>query len=244
MHDLPLFYAPDVEHTGLLPDDEAGHALRVLRMEVGDSLQVADGKGSLWLGQIAEISKKLCRVDLLEPMPWQAYWCGEITLLVSPTKSMERMEWLLEKAVEIGLDRIILLRSKHSERKHINAERLNKILVSAMKQSQKALLPTLEVGLSLEDALRATEGSERLVLHCRAVKGLTEREAIHRAYRGGGSVALFVGPEGDFSIDEIRQMEEAGAKPTTLGQSRLRTETAALVALQWIHSLQMIAATK
>lgn len=242
MQDLPLFYAPDIERSGLLPEDEAGHALRVLRLTVGDAILVTDGRGGLWQATIADISKKACAVLLGAAIPWQAYWQGNITLCVAPTKSMDRMEWLLEKAVEVGVNRIILLKVKHSERKHINVERLTKILVGAMKQSQKALLPELIPELTLDKAYELLAGSELLIMHCRgAVEGVGGRELPHKVYRGGSDVALLVGPEGDFTVEEVAEAEKRGAKGVSLGESRLRTETAALVALQWIHSLQLIA---
>lgn len=241
MQDLPLFYAPDVEKTGLLPEEEAGHALRVLRLTEGEAILLTNGRGRLWQATISDINKKGCAVVLGEDLPWQAYWQGNITLCVAPTKSMDRMEWLLEKAVEIGVNRIILLKVKHSERKHINVERLMKILVGAMKQSQKALLPELITDVMLDKVYDLLAGSELLIMHCRdAMEGVRERVLPHKAYRGGSDVALLIGPEGDFTIDEVVEAEKRGAKGVCLGESRLRTETAAMVALQWVHTLQLI----
>lgn len=240
MHDLPLFYAPDIEQSKQLPEDEAGHALRVLRLAEGAVVALTDGRGSFYKARLSEVGKKSCGLDLIEALTWQPYWQGEISLCVVPTKSMERMEWLLEKAVELGLNRIILLKTKHSERKHINTDRLRKILISAMKQSQKALLPELIVGVSLEEALTMTTTSTRLILHCREHSSLRHRILPHQAYQVGGDVALFIGPEGDFTLEEVALAEQNGVCGVSLGESRLRTETAALVALQWIHTLQMI----
>lgn len=241
MQDLPLFYAPDVEKHGTLPSDEAGHAQRVLRLSAGDKVQVCDGKGGAWLAEILAMTKQACSLSLLEPIEWQAYWQGKITLCVAPTKSMDRMEWLLEKAVELGLDRIVLLKTKHSERKHINAERLQKILISAMKQSQKCVLPELLVGLDFAEALALTEGTKRLIFHCReSIEGIKPRELPHSVYNIGEDVSLFIGPEGDFTREEVIHAQNEGAQAAQLGESRLRTETAGLSALQWIHTLQMI----
>lgn len=240
MQDLPLFYAPNIAQEACLPEDEAGHAMRVLRLSVGDAIWVTDGKGNLYEASISDTHKKTCRISLGNSKPWQAYWQGDISLCVAPTKSMERMEWLLEKAVEIGVNRIILLKTKHNERKHINAERLRKILVGAMKQSQKALLPELLIDVPLPEAMTITAEAQRLILHCRpAAVGVRERVLPHQAYALGRDVALFIGPEGDFSIEELIMAEEQGAVGVSLGVSRLRTETAALTALQWIHCLQM-----
>lgn len=239
MQDLPLFYTPDLEHRLALPEEEAGHALRVLRLAPGDRVQLTDGKGKAWLAEISFTSKKDCELQLLEEIPWQAYWQGHITLCVAPTKSIDRIEWLLEKATELGLNRVILLRCQHSERKQVKAERINKILVGAMKQSQKALVPELLVDVPFAEALRLTADSQRLILHCReSVDGILERRLPHVHYLGG-DVSLFIGPEGDFAVEEVLAAQASGALPTSLGASRLRTETAALAALQWIHTLQM-----
>ncbi|MDY3090929.1 MAG: RsmE family RNA methyltransferase [Porphyromonas sp.] len=240
MQDLPLFYTPDIEQRLALPEEEAGHALRVLRLSPGERVQLTDGKGKAWLAEISFTSRKDCEVALIESLPWQPYWQGNITLCVAPTKSIDRIEWLLEKAVEVGLNRVILLRCQHSERKQVKPERINKILIGAMKQSQKALRPELLVDVPFSEALQLTEGSRRLILHCRTAEGgILERHLPHEHYLGG-DVSLFVGPEGDFTIEEILTAQSAGALPTSLGASRLRTETAALAALQWIHTLQMM----
>lgn len=241
MSDLPIFYAPDVAVDGLLPEGEAGHCLRVLRGQCGDRVVVCDGRGTFYLSEIAEISKRLCRVQILERHTWQKTWQGEITLALAPTKAIERMEWLLEKAVEVGVDRVLLLRVKHSERKHINTERLERIMLSAMKQSQKAVLPTLSSEVSLSDAIAQTSGATQLLLHCREADGIIAPRALpHLHYQGAGDVCLFIGPEGDFSREEVEQAQAQGLHPTTLGDTRLRTETAALSALQWVHTLQLI----
>lgn len=239
MRDLPLFHAPDILTDDQLPESEAGHCMRVLRCEVGDEIYVTDGRGMLYEAHLTEVSKRACRVAIHQAIPWQPHWQGYLTLALAPTKSIERMEWLLEKAVEVGVNRILLLKTKHSERKHINAERLQRIMLSALKQSHKALLAELLTDISLDEALTLTEGSTRLILHCRG-EGTTQRQLPHTYYQGVGDVSLFIGPEGDFTLEEISEAELRGAYPTTLGDTRLRTETAALSALQWIHTLQLI----
>lgn len=238
MQDLPLFYAPDITTNGLLPEEEAVHAQRVLRLTIGDNIQVTDGKGTAWLAEIEDINKKHCHVRLTEELSYEQYWQGEITLCIAPTKSIDRMEWLLEKAVEIGINRIILLKSKHSERKHINIERLNKIMIGAMKQSQKASLPTLIAHSTFEEALKLTEDSSQLIFHCRDCSTTLKAKVLPHVATIGEDVSLFIGPEGDFTEEEIVLAQQRGATPCTLGASRLRTETAALSALQWVHILQ------
>lgn len=244
MQDLSLFYAPNAEDVALLPEEEAAHATRVLRLASGDLLYVTNGKGKMWLASLGEVNKKGCSFELLKEESYTPYWRGEINLCIAPTKSMDRMEWLLEKAVEIGVNRIILLKSKHGERKHINVKRLEKILISAMKQSRKAQLPDLILDESLEDVLTSYPESDVLMFHCRDEQALASRSPFYENYTKVRDVTLLIGPEGDFSMDEIKLAESKGAKPTTLGESRLRTETAAIVALQWVHSLQMIIESK
>lgn len=244
MQDLPLFYAPEIASTPLLPEAEASHASRVLRMQVGDALLITDGKGTLYEANIEAIGKHTCSVSLANAQNYPKHWQRYITLCVSPTKAIERMEWLLEKATEIGLDRILLLRTKHSERKRVNVERLERILISAMKQSHKTILPQIHTDVSLEEATQRTEGSLRMLLHCRAPEdGIAPRQlpdAHYRLAEMAMPVSIFIGPEGDFSVEEVLWAQSQGFKPTTLGDSRLRTETAALVGLQWLHTLEQI----
>lgn len=239
MRDLSLFFAPNIRSEFNLPEAEAAHASRVLRLSVGDEVYVTDGVGGLWTATIGEVSRHGVSLVLGAEEPWVKPWCGRIRLAIAPTKSIDRMEWLLEKAVEIGVDEICLLRSKHSERKHINQERLERIVLSAMKQSHKALLPQLYTGLDYTAVLERAAGGRVLIAHCRDTKalGLPDRVLPHTSYIHGEDVSIFIGPEGDFSVQELEQAHAIGAVGITLGDSRLRTETAALVALQWWHTL-------
>lgn len=240
MRDLPLFLAPNVELEQILPEAEAAHASRVLRLSAGDEIYVTDGKGRLWTAVISEVSRRGVGLTLSAEEPWSKPWSGHIRLAIAPTKSIDRMEWLLEKAVEIGVDEICLLRSKHSERKHINQERLERIILSAMKQSHKALLPQLYTGLDYTQALERSAGERVLIAHCRDTDalGLPARVLPHIPYIYSDAVSIFIGPEGDFSVQELEQAHRMGAVGITLGESRLRTETAALVSLQWWHTLE------
>lgn len=244
MKDLPLFLAPNIAQEAYLPEAEAQHCVRVLRCSVGDEVLITDGRGQLYEARLSYVDKRHCAVELLRQEAWTKGWQGQITLAIAPTKSLDRIEWMLEKVTEIGIDRIILLRVKHSERKQVRADRLERILESAMKQSQKALLPELIVEQSLEEALRLTQDSLRLVAHCRGEATLGERRMMHEYYTGQGGVALFIGPEGDFTVEEVARAEEAGAHGLSLGEARLRTETAALMAVGWVHVLQEIERTK
>lgn len=241
MEDFPLFYVPDATSGVSLGDDEVAHALRVLRLGEGARILITDGKERLWLAELTEVGRKSCNTRILRELPWAKPWSNKIGLYISMLKSAERMEWAIEKAIEIGVDHIVIFNSRHSERKKVNRERVEKIMLSAMKQSQKALLPELVTNITFDEALRSSSGSERLVLHCHnAGRGLRERSLPHKAYTTGQDVSLFIGPEGDFSREEILQAEGLGARSVTLGETRLRAETAGVVALQWIHTLNII----
>ena len=220
MKDWPLFYAPEVKEQLALPEAEAQHALRVLRVRPGDELLATDGRGALYELRVTATDRRL-------------------TLALAPTKSMERIEWTLEKAVELGVDELILLRVKHSERKYTNVARLERIIESAMKQSHKAWLPELRVDVSFAELLEEHSAAVKLIAHCRT-ELQPERRLISDCWQAGADTLLAIGPEGDFTEEELQRAFERGYQPITLGESRLRTETAGLVALQWLHTLDQM----
>ena len=179
MKDLPLFYAPHLREDLQLPEGEAQHALRVLRAQVGDEFLVTDGQGTLFETRVTGVDRRHCLLSILHEEPWQKYWRGTWSVAIAPTKSLDRIEWMLEKMVEVGLDEIFLIKTKHSERKHTSADRLERIIQSAMKQSHKALLPTLTTDLPFSSLLEATSDYDlRLLAHCR--EGLSPRAYDHR----------------------------------------------------------------
>lgn len=240
MKDLPLFYAPDIAIELELPEAEAQHALRALRTSPGDELLATDGRGTLYELRVTATDRRHCLVEITHQEPWAKYWHGRITLAITPTKSMDRTEWTLEKAVELGVDEIILLRTKHSERKHTKDARLERILESAMKQSHKALLPQLRTDLAFDQLLQERPSSElRLIAHCRT-ELTPHRQLISHYWRPEQDILLAIGPEGDFAVEELQRAFASGFQPITLGESRLRTETAGVVALQWLHTLQAL----
>lgn len=230
------FYAPDVESTGELPEVESGHCCRVLRMKTGDAIYVVDGKGSVFNCVITDPHPKHTGVEIISKSEEPVHWKGNITLAVAPTKNIDRIEWLFEKAVEMGVNELVLLKCARSERKNVNNERLEKILVSAMKQSLKATLPVFTGMMDFKEFIsRAREGM-RFVGYC---DDRTERRDFSKEFPGNRDVTVMIGPEGDFSPEEIKAAFEAGFQPVTFGNSRLRTETAALFALAAIHVLDM-----
>lgn len=229
---MQLFYAPDIAHNNELPVEEAGHVLRVLRLSIGDELHLTDGKGSFYTVRISDIQGKRCYVEVLREERQPAFSPVRLHIAVAPTKNMDRIEWFMEKSTEIGIDRVTCLLCRHSERKEIKTERLHKIAVSAMKQSQKAQLPEI-VGMTAFKAFVAQpwEGA-KFIAHCEE----EDKRLLKQAYRPGENALVLIGPEGDFSPEEIALALQHGFVPVSLGESRLRTETAALVAC---HTIQL-----
>lgn len=235
---MDYFYLPNLDLDKaycLLPREESRHIVRVLRKSVGDEILLVDGKGAFVEGVIANADLKSCEVKILSVKQKNEERPYSLRLCVAPTKNISRYEWLLEKATEIGVDEIVPLLTFHSERRRINQERLNKILISAMKQSQKAYLPTLVNPMQFKDFLALeTESKFKYIAHCNSS---LEREALSQSYEKGASVDLLIGPEGDFSEEEIDLAQKQGYQGIHLGASRLRTETAAVVACANIYQL-------
>lgn len=231
MKELRFFYTPTPE-AGQLPQDEAQHALRVLRLGMGDELHLIDGKGAFHRAVITEADNHHCRYRILESVPQQPEWTGKIHIAVAPTKNMDRMEWFVEKATEIGFDRLTLLDCRFSERRVVKNERLEKIIVSAMKQSHKAWLPQLDEMTPFHKFITQPDlPAQRFIAHC--YEG--EKPFLLDLLAPCTPALVLIGPEGDFSIDEVRAAEAAGFRSVSLGTSRLRTETAALVAVHMMR---------
>lgn len=222
-----LFYTPDIQDDMQLPEEEAGHCIRVLRMKEGDRIRLTDGKGCFYDAVISTVSGKRCFVHIEKKEEQKPLWSGHLHIAVAPTKLMDRNEWFVEKAVEIGVDEITFLKTDHSERDVIKMERVEKIAVSAMKQSQKATLPLLNGMTSLRSFVERGFDGDKYIAHCEPGDKILLQDAV---VRGHDSLVL-IGPEGDFSPLEIEMALKAGFKPISLGPSRLRTETAALVAV-------------
>ncbi len=237
------FYAPSVESNGELSAEESAHCARVLRRQPGDEIVVADGCGKRHICRITAISKKCVSVDIIATEVVEKHWGAPITLAIAPTKNAERMEWLMEKTVEMGIDRIVLLECEHSERRRMRTDRLEKIMVSAMKQSLKATIPELKGPVPFNAFISDTESEQGLhfIAHCEADK---PRELLCSVMAQTGRalydtpVTMLIGPEGDFSPNEIESAIRASYRPVSLGESRLRTETAALFSVASVHALR------
>ncbi|MDE6010553.1 MAG: 16S rRNA (uracil(1498)-N(3))-methyltransferase [Muribaculaceae bacterium] len=231
------FFAPDIESTGILPQEDSLHCVRVLRHREGDTITVTDGRGHRFSCRIVSADPRATAVDVESTEDVPTHWGCRITLAVAPTKNLDRMEWMVEKAIEIGVDKIVPVICDHSERRVLKPERLRKIAVSAMKQSLKATLPEVTDLMPLRDFLRQSHPGQKFMGYCDKTYPLL---TLAREYTGGTDVTILIGPEGDFSSEEIKEAVDAGFIPVTFGESRLRTETAAIVALDTVHVLTQL----
>lgn len=230
---MQLFYAPDINQNSILSEEESAHAIRVLRLKEGDEITLTDGKGFFYLSEIAEAHAKHTSLNILKRWEQECLWLFNLHIAIAPTKNMDRMEWFTEKATEIGINAITCLRCRYSERREIKTARLEKIMISAMKQSQKALLPSLNGMTEFSDFIKYPFNGRKFIAHCE----IGEKPLLKNTYQTGENVLILIGPEGDFSPDEIKLAIQNGFEPISLGKSRLRTETAALAACQTIHVL-------
>ena len=222
---MHVFYTPDIAVSPELPEEEAGHCLRVLRLGVGDEVMLADGKGTFYRAAISAASGKRCQVRVTETLPQEPFWKGRFHLAMAPTKNMDRTEWMAEKATEMGFDELTFLNCRFSERKVIKTERIEKIVVSAMKQSLKAWKPVVNELTDFGAFVSRDFPGQKFIAHC--YEG--EKPLLKEVLEPGQDAVLLIGPEGDFSPEEVAKAEAAGFRAVSLGKSRLRTETAALV---------------
>ncbi len=235
MKEIRYFYVPDAAHALELPDDEAVHAVRVLRMTVGDEMMLMDGEGTFYRAQVTLASQKHCLYEIVESLPQERQWQGHIHLAIAPTKLMDRIEWMTEKVVEVGIDELSFLDCQFSERRSLKLSRIEKIVVSAVKQSRKAYMPQLNDLESFKAFVKRHSTGCRYIAHC---YDELERVNLFDELRKGGAdedAVVLIGPEGDFSIDEVRMAVEAGFVSVDLGKSRLRTETAGLSAVMMMQ---------
>lgn len=226
---MHLFHCPDLTNDlAVLPEEEAHHAVHVLRLRVGDRIGLLDGRGTRAEGVLVEASKRGCtaRVDARTVVP--ADPAGHIHLAVAPTKQMERFEWFLEKATEIGVGRITPLLTARTERSRLRTDRMERILLSAMKQSQRTWLPHLDAPMALADVARLGT-AQRFFGWCEG-----EHRAFSAAYDPTRDALMLIGPEGDFTTEEADRLRASGFVAVSLGAARLRTETAAVAACAWM----------
>ena len=231
---MQLFYCNSLTPGGYatLDAEESRHAVRVLRLREGDAINVTDGQGHLYRCRIVEANDKACAMECEATLHTANCTLPTLHLAVAPTKNPSRMEWLVEKAVEVGVGEITLLDCDHSERSFLKTVRLERIALSAMKQSLRLTLPRINPAVSMKDwiasHLSPSASHLKLIAHCEADK---PRTSLATALLPGRDTVVLIGPEGDFSEEEIALALEHGFQPVSLGPSRLRTETAALYAV-------------
>lgn len=261
MKEVRYFYVPDAANQVELPAEEATHALRVLRLKGGDEIFLMDGEGSFFRAEVTAASSKRCLYEIKEEMPQQRAWKGHIHLAIAPTKMMERIEWMAEKATEIGFDELSFLNCQFSERKVVKTPRIDKIVISAVKQSHKAWKPVVNELISFKEFIQTPRPGRKFICHCyeevekkdffTEISGILNEAPAPAATESpnadvataasesptadAADITVLVGPEGDFSIDEVRLALENGYESVSLGTSRLRTETAGLVAVHMAH---------
>ncbi|MBL7969941.1 MAG: 16S rRNA (uracil(1498)-N(3))-methyltransferase [Prolixibacteraceae bacterium] len=231
---MHIFYTPELSGSQYTLDEtESKHCVRVLRLEKGDQIILVDGRGGYFTAEITDPNPKRCSVKIIRSELNFGLRKFQVHMAIAPTKNIERIEWFLEKATEIGLDRVIPLLCRHSERKEIKAERLEKVMVSAMKQSLKAYLPRLDELTKFKDLISQPFDGQKFIAHCEE----QHRDLLKDLVLPNQSYLILIGPEGDFSSEEIEMALSAGFRPVSLGNSRLRTETAGLVACHTFNLL-------
>lgn len=231
---MHIFYTPELSgKTYILDETESKHCVRVLRLKKSDEITLVDGHGGFFTAEIADPNTKRCAVNVTKSELNFGLRNFQVHVAIAPTKNIERIEWFLEKSTEIGINRVTPLLCRFSERKEIKHDRLEKVMVSAMKQSLKAYLPKLDELTKFNEFIRQPFEGQKFIAHCEE----QHRELLKNAIKPAGNYLILIGPEGDFSQEEIELAINAGFIAVSLGDSRLRTETAGLVAC---HTLNFI----
>lgn len=232
---MNLFYQPGIpQGIHYLDREESHHAIRVLRMERGQNIELTDGVGSFYTVRIAKADPKKCEFEILEKKE-VSQRNFKIHIAIAPTKNADRMEWFVEKATEIGVDQISFVLCKNSERKVINHERLEKVAISAMKQSQQAWLPQLSQMIPV-GSIMSFSADQKFIAYVDA----TNPKHLQMVSKPKKDYLVLIGPEGDFTKDELELTQQHGFEKVSLGPNRLRTETAGISAVQVLNSIQLI----
>ncbi len=231
---MNVFYLPTAQiGTISFPEEESKHIVKVLRMKEGDCFCVTDGNGFLYDAELVDAHPKRAAAELSNQRQGYDVRDFKVSIAIAPTKLNERTEWFLEKVTEIGIDEVKLFASYHSERRVANVERFKKIVVSAMKQSVKSKMPAIEEMISFDKLVKQDFDGQKFI----AWIDDDVKEQLCDLYKKGDDVLVLIGPEGDFSKEEVELAKENGFVPVSLGKARLRTETAAIVAC---HTIQLI----
>lgn len=231
---MNLFYAAEINgQFYTLSEEESKHIIRVLRMKLGDTVFFTDGKGIFFECRITDNNPKACEVEIIEQKPGADKRPFYLHMAVAPTKNLNRFEWFLEKATEIGIDRITPIISSHSERKGVKTERLNRVITAAMKQSLKSYHPQLDEATKFSEIITQPFKGQKFIAYIDNAVTLE----LSKAYLPGNNALILIGPEGDFSPEEVVLAKQNGFVPVRLGPSRLRTETAGIVACHTVNIL-------
>lgn len=224
-----LFYTPDIETIQCLSEEESAHCVRVLRYGVGDEILLTDGRGSTYTARIVSAHPKQCVFEVLSHERQQPSHDFHLHIAIAPTKHIERLEWMIEKCTEIGIDEITPILCRYSERRDVRIDRLQKVMLSAAKQSLTPYLPVLHAMTPIEQVIAAAQAQDHqdaFIAHC-----LKDQKAeLASLIRPKRDVIVLIGPEGDFSEQEVEMALQSGFRAVSLGSSRLRTETAGVVA--------------
>jgi 16S rRNA (uracil1498-N3)-methyltransferase len=223
---MNTFFGIIQNNVAILNEDESLHCVKVLRHKVGDIIQVIDGNGTRAIGKIEAAHAKQCAVSLTEKEVVTQTRHYKIHIAIAPTKNIERIEWFVEKAVEVGVDEISFIKCKNSERTVIKDDRLKKVAEAAVKQSQQAFIPKLNSLVDFKEFIKKDNSDVKLIAHCEK----ESKQHIKQYITTNKSFTILIGPEGDFTKDEIALALSSTYLPVALGDSRLRTETAGLFA--------------
>ncbi len=233
---MHLFYTPDITtDIYTLNEEESKHCVRVLRLNEGDKIQLIDGVGGFYEAEITDNNPKRCSVKIIHHKKELGKRNWQLHIAIAPTKNMDRLEWFIEKATEIGIDEVSLIDSKNSERTIVKTERIQKVAISAIKQSLKGYLPKINEVVDYKKFIALTKDfkGEKFIAHCQST-GLPH---IKKLYSPKQNALILIGPEGDFTMEEVKFALQNGFKEISLGESRLRTETAALYACAALNVL-------
>lgn len=233
---MTIFYSPSILETSVLSEEESLHCAKVLRMDAGEEVLIVDGKGGMFRAKIVMPHPKHTTVEIIDKQIVETGRSSRIHIAVAPTKNMDRLEWFAEKVTEIGIDEITPVFCRFSERKNVNPERLEKILISAMKQSQKAHLPKLNSACQVQQLIKNAVEQQKFIAHC--YEG--DKQLLQHLYDKNASALVMIGPEGDFSQEEVALALENDFRPVSLGESRLRTETAGVVACHTMNLMMTL----
>ena len=224
-----IFFFPgcqNIPSVQTLPEEESQHAVKVLRLQIGEEIAVVDGVGGFYTARITNPHPKHCGFEIVEQLTGVGKHDYKLHIAIAPTKNIERLEWFLEKSTEIGIDEITPVVCRFSERKIVKEERLHKIIVAAAKQSLKAYFPKLNPMITFDELMKNYQASQKFIAHCYE----EDKKLFQNEIKPSSDVLILIGPEGDFSKEEVQKAISLGFVPVSLGNSRLRTETAGVVA--------------